>query len=137
MSVATLRLRPGAGTPWGALFLGVGALAAGLVALLRLDRLPIAICVFKQLTGLPCPSCGSTRALARLALLDVWGALSMNPLFVVASLGLVVWGVAELVLWTRGTTLAFEASPGVARLLRFAAVAAVLVNWAYLIASSH
>jgi hypothetical protein len=115
-------------------FLGIGALAAGLVVLLGLDRLPIAICVFKQLTGLPCPSCGSTRALGRLAHLDVWGALSLNPLFVVAGLGLLAWGVAELVLWTRGRTLDFEASPGVARLLRIAVVAALALNWAYLIA---
>jgi hypothetical protein len=129
-----LRLRPVAGTPWGAVFLGVGVLAGGLVALVPLDRLPIALCLFKQLTGLPCPSCGSTRALGRLAQFDVWGALSMNPLFVVAAFGLLAWGLAELALWARGRALDVAASPGALRALRLAALAAVGLNWAYLIA---
>ncbi len=120
--------------PWGALFLGVAALAAGLVTLLRLDRLPIGLCLFKLLSGLPCPTCGSTRALGRLVRLDLWGALAMNPLFVLGGLGLVVWGAVELVVWSRGQSLELGASPRLARVLRVCVVAAVVLNWAYLIA---
>ena len=41
-------------------------------------------CVFHKLTGLYCPGCGSTRALHQLLHGSVSGALSMNPLLVVA-----------------------------------------------------
>ena len=66
--------------PLGAIFGGIGLLAAAAVGLLRLDRIPLTLCVFKGLTGLPCPTCGSTRALGRLFALDFAGALAMNPL---------------------------------------------------------
>jgi hypothetical protein len=41
-------------------------------------------CVFHTLTGLYCPGCGSTRAIHQLLHGSVSGALSMNPLLVVA-----------------------------------------------------
>ena len=71
--------------------------AALAVALLHLDRLPFALCVFRGLTGLPCPTCGSTRAVGRLAALDLAGALAMNPLTTLAAAGVVGWAVADLV----------------------------------------
>jgi hypothetical protein len=43
------------------------------------------LCPLHGLIGLPCPSCGLTRAFCRLARMDVWGALSFHafslPLF--------------------------------------------------------
>ncbi len=116
------------------MFLGIGVLGAGLVALLRLDRLPLALCTFKRLTGLPCPTCGSTRALARLADFDLAGALGMNPLFVACAVGLVAWGAADLLLLPRGRTVQLEASPLLVRSFGIAAVTAILLNWAYLVA---
>jgi hypothetical protein len=37
-------------------------------------------CIFKKIAGIPCPSCGSTRAMLLLARGDVYGSLMMNPL---------------------------------------------------------
>ena len=70
--------------PLGAVFGTIGALGAAAVGLLGLDRLPFSVCLFKALTGLPCPTCGSTRALGRLVHFDLAGALAMNPLATVA-----------------------------------------------------
>ncbi len=116
------------------MFLGIGVLGAGLVALLRLDRLPLALCTFKRLTGLPCPTCGSTRALARLAHFDVAGALLMNPLFVALASLLLVWGMADLLLLPRGRAVQLEASPLLVRSFGITAVTAILLNWVYLVA---
>jgi len=132
-----LRLHARPATPWGAILLGVAVLAAGTLTLLHLDRLPFAICAFKALTGLPCPTCGSTRAAAQLAHLDVAGGFAMNPLFVTAAGVLTAWGLADLLLMGRQRALALEVAPPIERALRAAAVAAILANWAYLIATGR
>ena len=132
----TLRARAGA-LPLGAIFLGIGALAAVSVAVLHLDRLPILICVFRATTGIPCLTCGATRALGELATGDLSGALAMNPLATMAAFALVPWGVADLALMTRGRALSLQVAPSGARALRVLAVAAVAANWAYLVAAGR
>lgn len=44
------------------------------------------LCLFKLLTGLPCPICGSMRALAALAKRDVATALRSNPFVLLAGI---------------------------------------------------
>jgi Protein of unknown function (DUF2752) len=135
---ASLRTRPIAvAPPWGLLLCGVGALGCAAVGLLHLDHLPFSVCMFKALTGLPCPTCGTTRAFARLFALDPTGALAMNPLAVVLAAFVALWGLAELALVPSGRSVDFEASPRLARALRIAAVTAAVVNWAYLIAAGR
>ena len=131
-----LVVREGA-TPLGAIFLVCGIVLAAAVGLLHLDRLPITLCAFKAATGLPCLSCGTTRAFARLFTLDVPGAVAMNPLAAAVALALVPWGVADLVLLARQRALALEISPGLAPAVRVAALATVALNWAYLIAAGR
>jgi hypothetical protein len=58
---------------------GIGVSAAAAVSLLGLDRLPLSLCALKVVTGIPCPTCGTTRALACLAHLDLAGAFAMKP----------------------------------------------------------
>jgi hypothetical protein len=129
----TLRARAGA-LPLGAIFLSIGAVAALAVAVLHLDRLPIAVCLFHAITGLPCMTCGATRALGQLAVGDVRGALAMNPLATLGAFAILPWGVGDIALMPRGRALSLEVAPSAARALRVMAVAAVLVNWGYLIA---
>ena len=68
----SLHTRAGA-LPLGALFGGITALACATVGLLGLDHLGPTFCVFRLTTGLPCPTCGTTRAFGRLAQFDLAG----------------------------------------------------------------
>jgi hypothetical protein len=128
--------RPGA-TPLGAIFLACGLVIAAAVGLLHLDHLPVTFCAFKAVTGLPCMTCGTTRAFARLYRLDLPGAVTMNPLSAAVALALVPWGLVDLVLLPRGRALVLEISRGLAPFVRVTAVALVFANWAYLIVAGR
>jgi hypothetical protein len=61
-------------------------------------------CPFKAYTGLPCATCGGTRALAALCRLDFLGAIRFNPLvvlgvFVLITLPFVTYRPAPKVFW--------------------------------------
>lgn len=38
------------------------------------------VCIFKHVTNIPCPSCGSTRSVLSLMKGDIQGALFLNPI---------------------------------------------------------
>jgi hypothetical protein len=128
-----VRLRAAPGAPLGAIFGGIGVAAAGTVWLLGLDHLPLTFCVFKGLTGLPCPTCGSTRALARLFGLDLAGAVAMNPLATLLAVVMAAWALADLALLPHRRTLKVEMSPRLGNWLRVAALVAFFLNWVYLL----
>jgi hypothetical protein len=128
--------RPGS-PPLGLVFFGIGLLAAAAVGLLRLDRLPLTLCVFKGLTGLPCPTCGSTRTLGQLFALDVAGAWSQNPLATLGAVAVATWGLVDLALLPRRRAVGLEIAPRLGRALRWGALGLFLANWIYLIAAGR
>lgn len=119
-----------------ALGAAAGAGAAG-VLLLGPYKLAFAVCYFKIMTGLPCLTCGGTRAAQRLLLMDPAGALAMNPLVTLVGFAVGAWALADLVLLTRGRALRVQLGPSVWRVLRIAIPVAVVANWAYLIAAGR
>jgi len=123
--------------PLGAIFGGIGLVAAAAVGLLRLDRIPLTLCVFKGLTGLPCPTCGSTRALGRLFALDFAGALAMNPFTALVAVLVAGWAVADLALLPRRRALDLDVPKPVGFALRVGALVLFLANWLYLIAAGR
>lgn len=40
----------------------------------------ISLCLFKNITGLPCPACGTTRAILQLIHLNIQNSIFINPL---------------------------------------------------------
>ncbi len=132
-----VRLVARQGPPLGLIFAAIGLVATLGVGLLRIDRLNVALCYSKALTGLPCPSCGSTRAAGRLFALDVPGALAMNPLATLVALALCVWALGDLALLPRRRALGVLVAPRAGFVLRAAAIVALLVNWAYLLAAGR
>ncbi len=91
------------------------------------------LCTFKQWVGLPCPACGTTRSALALAAFDPLAALAVNPLVTLAWVVLVLGGLAAGFLALTGRRVPEPPSrlPGWARA---GIVAAVLANWAYLVA---
>jgi hypothetical protein len=53
------------------------------------DAMP-AICMFKEITHLPCPSCGTSRSLVLLAKGEVWKSIMMNPFGAMIALALII-----------------------------------------------
>jgi hypothetical protein len=78
------------GLYWGAVSLGL-LLAVALIP--RISGL-VPPCLFRSLTGVPCPTCGATRAALALARLDPVAAWISNPL---AATGLVAFLAGGLI----------------------------------------
>ena len=112
-----------------------GAVATGLVALAPLaPRLAASLpaCPLRSTLGFPCLTCGSTRAALALSRLDLWTALTVNPLATAGWLILVVGGLVAGILALIGTPLR-EPSWRLSAPLRIVIVLVLLANWAYLI----
>jgi hypothetical protein len=114
-----------------------GGVAGALVALSPLaSRMAGAAwpCAFKSLTGIACPTCGTTRAALALAKLDFAGALTRYPLPAAGWIVFIAGGLAAAMLALAGRT-----PPAIPRSLplrlRVGLVAVVLANWAYSIAT--
>jgi len=111
------------------------ALVALQVAVALLERrwgVEVAPCLFKGLTGHPCPTCGATRAALALASGHPWRAFLWNPLLVAAG-ALAAAGFAFRA--ATGLTPRFRWTRQGRALAVFALAAAVLANWAYLFRS--
>ena len=89
-------------------------------------------CPFRAVTGLPCPTCGTTRAAVKLMEGSLLAALSCNPLAAVAGIAFVAGGVAAP-LWLLVRLPVPDLSPVLPRWVRVATVALLLANWAWVI----
>lgn len=109
-----------------------------IMALVAARYLPITdmvpSCAFKAFTGIPCPTCGTTRSLMHLAHGDIAGSLILNPLFslvMVTALFLFFARLACLPVNRSRITLTHTRPEGT--LLRAGMAGIFLANWIYLI----
>jgi uncharacterized protein DUF2752 len=91
-------------------------------------------CPWHRLTGLPCPGCGTTRALVALLEGRPATALAMNPLAAIAAVGFVLAGLAAP-LWVAAGAPVPDLQARLRPAWTLAAAAAVALNWAWLVAS--
>ncbi|MGZ5003198.1 MAG: DUF2752 domain-containing protein [Chthoniobacterales bacterium] len=104
-----------------------------LAAWLRLG-MPIPQCTFHALFGIPCLTCGSTRAALAFLHGDLSGAWRFNPLATVSFFAIALYDAYALLVLVRQTArLRIIWSP--AARWRFTALvsSAVLLNWVYLL----
>jgi Protein of unknown function (DUF2752) len=89
-------------------------------------------CPFRAATGIPCASCGMTRAFVHLAHGEVARSLSASPAGAVLAAS--AWAFALLALGRLLLGRPWPALPaGAGRAAALTGVAALLANWAYLV----
>lgn len=91
-------------------------------------------CTFKKIAGIPCPTCGTGRALAELAQGNVASAVIMNPLF--SLIMLFAAGVfLSSIIMTIFPLPKFSAkiTDRQGNILLIAGISLLLINWAYLV----
>ncbi|HEY3349250.1 MAG TPA: DUF2752 domain-containing protein [Thermoanaerobaculia bacterium] len=88
------------------------------------------VCAFRAITGVPCPTCGGTRALLALARLDAGAALAWNPLVTLGVAVFFLGGLVALVRALRGLGVPDAPPP---RWAGAAAGLALAANWAFVV----
>lgn len=113
-------------------------LPAMLGALLLLRLAPDTVlafvhCPLREITGIPCPTCGGTRALSHLAAGDWSAAVAANPLVILAGSGFLLTALYATAAtlrpaWRRALAL----TPNEKRSARWLAILLIVLNWAWL-----
>jgi hypothetical protein len=119
------------------LWLSVALAGAALVVLWMAaghEELPRVICPFRHLTGIPCVTCGGTRALLALTRGDVQAAFVWNPLVTLAGIGAMVFLLyAAIVTTLRAPRVRVRLADRDRFVFNAAAWAAIAGNWVFLI----
>ena len=116
------------GLLWG----GVAALVVALSPVVERLASSLPGCPIKALIGLPCLTCGTTRAGLALSRLDLVGAISINPLAALAWLILVGGGLVAGLLALLDIPVR-EPEWRLSLPMRCLLVMMFLTNWAYLV----
>ena len=89
------------------------------------------LCLFRDVTGVPCPTCGGTRMMMALGRGDVLAALQWNPLLLLVMTLSAAWLFIRIVLQRR---IAMRCSVAQRRVLWIIAALLFVANWVWLIA---
>jgi Protein of unknown function (DUF2752) len=115
-----------------------GAVLVGAAIVIRSPNVQLPLCALKVLTGLPCPTCGLTRAVLAVTRGDLAAALFFNPLALVAGVASALYlAYAATVLALRLPRFRPRLSPADARVVRATSLALLLANWVWLIATGR
>jgi len=91
-------------------------------------------CIIKNVTGVPCPSCGSTRAIVTLIEGDLIGSLYWNPIGLLLSLVLIItpfWIIYDVVFKKDSVLKFYRLAEGFIqrKYIAIPAILLILANW--------
>jgi len=93
-------------------------------------------CVFKGITGIPCPTCGATRSVVLLSKGYLATAFAMNPLVTLSLIAAVTYFLYSVITLTFNIPqLSFLLTDHEKKAVHTMAVILILVQWAYLISA--
>jgi len=97
--------------------------------------LPTPLCPLHAVTGLPCPTCGSTRAAIALVHGDLATALAWNPLMTLVMIGAALYVLYAAVVVIRNIPRLRWTPPSrsESRGIRIGVILLIAINWGYLI----
>src|SRR4051812_15920738 len=92
------------------------------------------VCLFKNITGMPCPSCGITRSVMLLFQGKIFQAILINPLGLPATIFLIVipiWILADFALNKSGLIKFFNVCEGILKkqFVYIPLILLCLLNW--------
>ena len=123
------RRLPGPGVAWALVVLAL-ALFGVHEWMVPVEAQATTLCVFRHVTGVPCPTCGTTRSVTALARGDVTGAFGFNPLMAAVMVA-VVLVVSMRVVIGKQPMIRLERQP---RRVVWSLVTLLFVaNWVYVI----
>ncbi|MBN2355860.1 DUF2752 domain-containing protein [candidate division KSB1 bacterium] len=117
---------------------GLALLIIGVLGFLIVQFCPALLtfippCMFRLLTGIPCPACGATSAGVYLSKLEIGMAFAASPLFTLLYMAMIVVAINSLVGAVWGKNLSLQLSDGERKTVRYIALVAVPLNWLYLV----
>jgi len=128
------RHREPEGLPVGALVGGALAIGGALTAVWLRLGLPRPVCLLREWTGIPCPTCGTTRLIEALLSRDLLGALAWNPLVFLILTAIAVWAGLSAARFAFGLpTWRVVLSPRERTGARVLAIAALVGGWAWVL----
>ena len=92
-------------------------------------------CIFRSLTGIPCPTCGTTRAATAFLRGDLHDAFIANPLATLVGIAFVVGGVIAGI-WATARWPVPRTKISLPFWARVTTIGIILANWIYLITLS-
>lgn len=116
-------------------FMVTGTCTLLLYVLYLVKQIPRIPCVFKTLTGFPCPTCGATRVVRSLFQFDILSAFLWNPLLFLGGIVFVAWVFYGFYMLFSGKKVQVILTEKENRLLRWGVVALFFINWIYLAAA--
>ncbi len=115
-------------------YLVVTLVLAGLAyGLFRLHAIPAIPCPFKEMTGYPCPTCGSTRLVLSLFHVNLKQAFLWNPGLFLFGMAAVFWFAYGIVSQLSGKKVSILLSKQEGIWFRILLLFLFVLNWVYLI----
>lgn len=114
---------------WAWVLLAWAALVAAGAALEAFTGRPVELCLFRRVTGYPCPTCGSTRSVVALLHGDLGRSFHFSPLLWVAGVLAAAWLLVRVLRGPR----AWASSPAARRWGLGLGLAALLANWVWVL----
>jgi hypothetical protein len=91
------------------------------------------VCIFHEITGYPCFTCGGTRSLIALSQFDLVSSFMFNPLVPLFALGLIVFSLLFFAGAVTNRSVKISLTKRGKRIIRYSVFIILALNWAFLI----